>query len=183
MKRALARQTSQEVTRLEGEIERLHPASYGWALACCCFRRQEAEDVLQSAYLKVLDGRAQYDGRSSVRTWLFGVIRKTALDARRRRWLEVLGLGRWTHVNGVPAQGVVPEAMEAVADRQRRGRVLQALAELPRRQREVLDLVFYHGMTISEAAEVMGVSLGAARVHYDRGKRRLGREFALEDCR
>jgi len=181
MKRALARQTSQEVTTLEGEIERLHPASFSWALACCRFRRQEAEDVLQSAYLKVLDGRARYDGRSSVRTWLFGVIRKTALDARRRRWLEALGLVRWNHANGAAPQAVAQE--EAVGEHQRRNRVLQALAELPGRQREVLDLVFYHGMTIAEAAEVMGVSVGAARVHYDRGKRRLGREFEIEDCR
>src|SRR5262249_3467598 len=153
MKRALARQTSQEVTTLEGEIERLHPASYSWALACCRFRRQEAEDVLQSAYLKVLDGGARYDGRSSVRTWLFAVIRKTALDARRRRWLEVLGVGRWNHANGVTAQGVVPEAVEAVAGRQRRGRVLQALAELPRRQRGGVGLGFYHGRTVRAAAE------------------------------
>jgi len=180
MKRALARQTSQEVTTLEGEIERLHPASYGWALACCRFRGQEAEDVLQSAYLKVLDGRARYDGRSSVRTWLFAVIRKTALDARRRRWLEMLGLGRWNHANGAVPQAIALE--EHVGNHQRRSRILRALSELPVRQREVLDLVFYHGMTIAEAAEVMGVSLGAARVHYDRGKRRLGREFVVEDC-
>ena len=178
MKRALARLTCQEVTTLEGEIERLHPASYGWALACCRFRRQEAEDVLQSAYLKVLDGRARYDGRSSVRTWLFGVIRKTALDARRRRWLEAMGLLRWNHANGAVTP-VVP--LDEVGNHQRRSRILRALSELPARQREVLDLVFYHGMTIAEAAEVMGVSLGAARVHYDRGKRRLGREFVAED--
>ncbi len=181
MKRALARQTSQEVTTLEGEIERLYPASYSWALSCCRFRRQEAEDVLQSAYLKVLDGRARYDGRSSVRTWLFGVIRKTALDARRRRWLEALGLVRLNHANGVPPQAVASD--EQAGDDQRRARILRALAGLSARQREVLDLVFYHGMTVAEAAEVMGVSLGAARVHYDRGKRRLGREFAIEDCR
>jgi len=178
MKRVLARQISQEVTTLEGEIERLHPASYGWALACCRFRRQEAEDVLQSAYLKVLDGRARYDGRSSVGTWLFGVIRKTALDARRRRWLEALGLLRWNHANGAVTPVV---SLDEVGNHQRRSRILRALSELPRRQREVLDLVFYHGMTIAEAAEVMGVSLGAARVHYDRGKRRLGREFVAED--
>src|SRR5262249_28180170 len=93
------------------------------------------------------------------------------------------------------ARGAVPRSMEprqrgdaagsgteeAVGEHQRRNRVLQALAELPGRQREVLDLVFYHGMTIAEAAEVMGVSVGAARVHYDRGKRRLGREFEIED--
>jgi len=179
MKRVLARQISQEVTTLEGEIERLHPASYGWALACCRFRRQEAEDVLQSAYLKVLDGRARYDGRSSVRTWLFGVIRKTALDARRRRWLEAMGLLRWNHANGAVTLVV---SLDEVGNHQGRSRILRALSELPARQREVLDLVFYHGMTIAEAAEVMSVSVGAARVHYDRGKRRLGREFVAEDC-
>lgn len=180
MKTALARQTSQEVTTLEGEIERLHPASYSWAFACCRFRRQEAEDVLQSAYLKVLDGRARYDGRSSVRTWLFGVIRKTALEVRRRRWLEALGLVRWNHANGAVPPAVALE--EEVGNHQRRSRILRALSELPARQREVLDLVFYHGMTVAEAAEVMSVSVGAARVHYDRGKRRLGREFAVENC-
>ncbi len=179
MKTALARLTRQEVTALDGEIERLHPASYGWALACCRFRRQEAEDVLQSAYLKVLDGRARYDGRSSVRTWLFGVIRKTALDVRRRRWLEALGLVRWNHANGAVPQAVALD--EQVGDQQRRARVLRSLAELPARQREALDLVFYHGMSIAEAAEVMGVSVGAARVHYHRGKRRLSRECGLED--
>jgi DNA-directed RNA polymerase specialized sigma24 family protein len=37
-------------------------------------------------------------------------------------------------------------------------------------------------MTIAEAAEVMGVSLGTARVHYERGKRRLSEELSLQEC-
>ena len=52
---------------LKVEIERLHPASFGWALACCRGRRDEAEDVLQSVYLKVLDGKARFDGKSAIR--------------------------------------------------------------------------------------------------------------------
>ena len=45
---------------LRSALERHHAESLGWAMACCGFDRSEAGDVLQDAYLKVLDGRAVY---------------------------------------------------------------------------------------------------------------------------
>lgn len=45
-------------------IEQLHPASFARARACCAFRRDEAQDVLQTVYLKLLAGRARYHGRA-----------------------------------------------------------------------------------------------------------------------
>ena len=60
---------------LERELEALHRASFGWALGCCRWDHEEAADVLQAVYLKVLEGKARFDGRSSLKTWLFATIR------------------------------------------------------------------------------------------------------------
>jgi RNA polymerase sigma-70 factor (ECF subfamily) len=154
-----------------------HPASAGWALSCCRWDREEAEDVLQMAYLKILDGRARFGGRSSFRTWLFGVIRRTAAEHRRGRWLRSAIGPRWRDERPGPP----PPSPEARLGEAESGRALRAaLRELPARQREVLHLVFYQEMTVDEAARVLGISLGSARTHYHRGKialqRRLGRE-------
>jgi RNA polymerase sigma-70 factor (ECF subfamily) len=48
-----------------------------------------------------------------------------------------------------------------------------ALDRLSSRQREVLHLVFYQDLTIAAAADVLGISVGSARVHYERGKAHL----------
>src|SRR5438105_8358634 len=69
---------------LERELERLHPEAWGWALACVGRHREDTEDVLQTAYTRILSGRARFEGRSSVKAWVLGVIRMTALEARRR---------------------------------------------------------------------------------------------------
>src|SRR5687767_15896034 len=73
---------------LEVWLERLHEESFGWALSCCGGERTRAEDVLQNTYLRVISGRAAYGGRSLFRTWLFGVIRRVALEESRRVRIE-----------------------------------------------------------------------------------------------
>lgn len=163
---------------LRRQLERVHADCFGWAMACYGRDRDAAEEGLQTVYLTVLDGRARYDGRSSFRTWLFGVIRRTAASERRKAWLRWLLLER-------EAETMKPEAPaspEAEVERDSRCHsVRQVLAHLAARQREVLQLVFHHDLTVDQAAVVMGVTVGSARTHYARGKARLA--LLLGDAR
>ncbi len=154
-------------TDLVPRLEALHDASFGWAVHCCGGDHDEAADVVQASYVKVLAGRAVFEERSSFRTWLFGVIRFTALEVQRRGARERV-LAAQQEPNDPP-----PSADEALVLAEEQVRLQQALAQLPERQREVLHLVFYQGLSVSEAAQVMLLSVGSARVHYDRGKKRL----------
>ena len=165
------RECVEEHAELATQISALHPQCFGWALACCDNRREDAEDVLQDVYVGVLENGLRFNGRSTLKTWLFGVIRHKARSRHRRERLRaLLGIRHANRVD-VPAPASNPD--EGAIARDRRERTRLALAQLPARQREVLLLVFYHDLTIQEAANVMGVSLGSARVHYDRGKKRL----------
>jgi RNA polymerase sigma-70 factor (ECF subfamily) len=154
-----------EISELKAELEKLHPASFGWALSCCASNHSDAEEVLQMVYVKILQGKAVFRGESKLQTWLFAVIRKTAITEQRKQLLRSLSL--------IVTPGSSP-SVELEFDRSEMQRRFQEeLAKLPARQRETLHLVFYQDLSLSEAAEVMNVSVGSARRHYERGKRRL----------
>jgi RNA polymerase sigma-70 factor (ECF subfamily) len=155
---------------LRAALERHHAECVGWAMACCGFDRNEASDVLQDSYLKVLDGRAVFRGESAFRTWLFGVVRRTASEHRRS--LGKLLTVSWRADRHDPPTAE-PDAAVAMDAQEAAGRLRGALRVLPRRQREVLHLVFQQELTVEAAAAVMGVSVGSARTHYARGKARL----------
>src|SRR5262249_40255711 len=163
-RRGSGHQASTDGVMDEAELERLHPASYAWSLSCCRRDRDEAEEVLQDVYLKILEGKARFEGRSSLKTWLFAVIRRTASARARKRFVRDLLTAKWAREEVQPAPAGYSETAAIL---------LQALTKLARRQREVLELVFYHDLTIEEAAGALGVSIGSARVHYHRGKKQL----------
>ena len=169
-----------DISELQAELEKLHGASFGWALSCCRRDHAEAEEVLQTVYLKILEGKARYRGESNLKTWLFAVIRKTAITEQRRGLLRLL--------KSIAASNPSPErnsfAAEPAAAFERSEALKEfqrALKRLPARQREVLHLVFYEDLSLREAADVMGVSIGSVRQHYERGKKHLRESLDREE--
>jgi RNA polymerase sigma-70 factor (ECF subfamily) len=152
-----------------------HTDNYGWALACCEWHREMAEDVLQEAYLRVLDGRAEFAEKSTDKTWFFAVIKRVAAEwqgkQRRRSFLFL------RHHNAeVPIADPVAEVKSppaALMQHESSRELREALLQLSTRQREVLHLVFYSELSLGQAAEALDISLGSARTHYHRGKIKL----------
>jgi RNA polymerase sigma factor (sigma-70 family) len=164
---------------LLAKLRELHLACFTWSLHCCRGDRSEAEEVLQTVYLKVLEGRARYQGKSSLRTWVFSVIRATAREARRRLARGLRAVGRSALQPDESVEALAPAEVYAAEVKER---VHRLLAGLSSRQREMVRLVFYHDLTVAEAAEVMGVSLGSASRHYERAKENLKRRLEhIED--
>lgn len=151
-----------------------HTSAFGWALFCCHGDRDEAAEVLHTAYVQVLEkGERSFSGKSSFKTWLFAVVRNTA----KKRQYQI---GR--RLMKLQSLVMRDRSQDGEADTryyrsQMRERILQLLQRISPRQRQILQLVFYHNLTLEEAAAVMNVSLGSARTHYERGKARLKAEI------
>ncbi|MFT6050917.1 MAG: RNA polymerase sigma factor (sigma-70 family) [Halioglobus sp.] len=158
-----------------------HADNFGWALACCAWDSHSAEDVLQEAYLRVLDGRAKFGGKSSAKTWFFAVIKRVASDVKRTQTrrsvlnLRVLAGDIASLAEQRPTQSAV-YAQESAQQLQ------SALMLLSVRQREVLHLVFYSELSVEESAQALRISVGSARTHYQRGKVRLAQLLTQEEA-
>lgn len=151
-------------------LESLHTDVFGWALSRCEFDTHTAEDLVQQAYMEVLTGRARFDNKSSLRSFLFGIVQNLA-RSRFRRIASRLRLLRQFAPTLVPGES---DAAPSGAD----GAVWQVVSTLPPRQRDVIELVFCRELTVEEASRVMGISVGTARVHYDRAKKALRQKLA-----
>lgn len=130
--------------------------------------RQVAEEVLQDVMLAAWRGAAGFRGESRVTTWLLGIARLQALSARRRRYPVVMPLNE----NAANDDTGEFRRVEQEGDR---AAVRAALRELPSDQREALELIFYHELTGTEAAALLGVPEGTVKSRLNRAKTSLRR--------
>ncbi|MEM7084953.1 MAG: sigma-70 family RNA polymerase sigma factor [Bacteroidota bacterium] len=144
---------------LESLLKEHHTEAFLWALQCCRYSEDDAKDVLQMSYLKIVEGKARFKEQSAFKTWLFSVIRFTAIDFIKQ------------HPTNRSLEGL--EVAEEPEFETTETNYKQLLLQLPERQREVLLLAFYHQMTLTVIAETTGLHIGTVRTHYERGKAAL----------
>jgi RNA polymerase sigma-70 factor (ECF subfamily) len=135
--------------------------------------RQCAEEVLQDVMLAVWNAAATFRGDCKVRTWLLTIARRRAIDAYYRYHLPCVQLNEsiTSDTTDVPAEVERHLLYDSLAD---------VYEKLPAEQREVVKLIFYHGLTCAEAAELLGVPVGTIKSRLYHARQTLRRLLQLE---
>ena len=130
--------------------------------------RADAEDLVQEAFLRVWRSAASFKPeKARFTTWLHRLTLNLGVDRwRRRRPTVELEAANDVADPSADALAVAEQSEESAA-------VAQALSLLPERQRMAVTLCYYEGMSNAEAAEALGVPVGALEALLVRGRRKL----------
>ena len=126
-----------------------------------------AEDLVSDVFLDVWRQATSFKGRASVSTWLLAIARYKALSARRRRIDAELD-ARTASTIADPA-----DDPETALQKKKRSELLRdSLAQLSPEHGEVVDLVYYHGKSVKEVADIVGIAEATVktRMFYARKK-------------
>lgn len=128
---------------------------------------EASEDVVQNALLSIHRARHTYRPERPFGPWMRTIVRNAAVDALRergRRGAREVRLERPERLRAAE-----PEA----GDEELSARLAGALRELPAKQREAVELIHVHGLSVAEAALRARTSPGALKVRAHRGYRAL----------
>ncbi len=126
-----------------------------------------AEEVLQDSLVAAWQGAGRFRGEGRAIAWLLGIVHNKALNSRRVRRPK-----RLDEEQAEPAApGPLPEAQAVQNDRRRR--LNAAISGLSLEHRTVLELVFYQGLSLEEAAAVIGCPLGTVKSRLNYAKTSL----------
>ncbi len=129
----------------------------------------KAEDVVSEVFFDVWRQAGRFEGRSQVGTWILAIARFKALTARRARREEPL--------DHVMAETIADEADDPETCMQKTddGALLRAcIAQLSADHRAVIDLVYYHGKSVEETADVLGVPRNTVKTRMFYARKRIG---------
>ncbi len=134
--------------------------------------RERAEDLLQITYTKVHRARDSYLVGAPLMPWVFAIARRSFLDERRRAQSRNEDLSR---------DGQLPEPTLAPPEHLPTDTVAaleHAMSRLPENYREAIELTKVSGLSIAEAAQVLGTSQTAVKLRVHRGYLQLRKALA-----
>jgi RNA polymerase sigma-70 factor (ECF subfamily) len=141
-----------------------------WAVALRTMRDpEEAADALQEAFISAFRAASSFRAESQVTTWLHRIVVNACLDRIRRR------AARPTVPLPETGPGEPVVDRDAMADRETRLIVSEALASLPDEQRLPILLLDVEGYSVAETAKMLGIAEGTVKSRCARGRAKLAK--------
>ena len=128
---------------------------------------EDAEDLVQEAFMRALDRLGSFDTTRAFAPWFYKLLINTGLNARKARALRAAEPER----GDAPWRGASP--LELTERKEIRERFAAALAALPPRQRLVVSMCEVDGLSTTEIAESLGISPETVRWHHHQARQRL----------
>jgi len=152
--------------------------------------RAVAEEVVQDTWLAVLRGLPAFEGRASLRTWMFTILvnRARTTGSREQRTIPVADAGPVVDASrfgpdgawSAPPEHWIEEAEDRIEAEKLGGLLKAAIDGLPGRQREVVLLRDVEGMSSAEVCDVLSISEANQRVLLHRGRGKLRQVLETE---
>ena len=136
--------------------------------------REQAEDLFQEVWMRVLVRGGQFNGKARFDTWLFTVARNLVIDLRRKRTMSSLDemfetSGEEDRPMGIEIAADSPSPFDQCACGEDRDRLATALLEMEPLYREVLVLRFHEDLSLEEIANVTRAPLSTVKSRLYRG--------------
>ena len=141
----------------------LAPRLYGFLLRQTRDKTR-AEDILQQTLLQIHRARDRFLPGAEVTPWAFAIARRLLVDSVRRGKREVLT----DDGDPDPGKDRGPAADELVQARELAQRIEGVLAKLPQSQRMAFELIKNEGLSVAEAAQVLGTTVAAVKLRAHR---------------
>jgi len=133
---------------------------------------QEAQDMVQEAYLRALKSFSGFHGTNG-RVWLLAIVRNSCYSRLRQQRVRGPAASFSEEVHGVDDAAPTPASL--LVQKEERQSVQQALEALPEEYREVIVLRELEGMSYKEIAAAVDISIGTVMSRLARGRALLQR--------
>jgi len=129
-------------------------------------RRAEAEDLTQEIFLTLWRKQKFDPQRGKLSSFLSMLTRSRAIDRLRSRQRAQTFVNRW---GSVMTDRTSDTPFDSASIEERRATVRDALAQLPDKYRQIIDLAYYEGLSQSEIAQRLGIPLGTVKTRSRKG--------------
>lgn len=136
----------------------------------------EAEESLQETFFELWRSATRFDaGRASVEGWISTIARTRAIDRLRRRDVRQ----RTADLASLEALPSVPTPEDESSAARLKDLMKRAIDQLPKEQREAIELAYFHGLPQAEIAEATDTPLGTVKTRLRLALLKLGADPAL----